>query len=91
MSDVSYKTDKKSLFFTSLGDFTIDRFQQQFIVQTNSCHLGQIFHHDFQSDNIIIVYKTEILSLQMQFFFTHCSVNLNVFLLAKLLEKATIF
>ena len=43
LNDFLYNIDKKSLFFTSLGDFPIDRFLRQFNVETNCCSLGTIF------------------------------------------------
>ena len=42
-NDLLYKFDKKSLFFTSLGDFQIDRFLRQFNVETNCWNLGTNF------------------------------------------------
>ena len=43
LNDLLYGIDKKSLFFTSLGDFPIDRFFRQFNVETNCCNLGTNF------------------------------------------------
>ena len=43
MTDLLYKIDKKSLFFTSLGDFPIDQFLRQFNLETNFCNLGTNF------------------------------------------------
>ena len=43
LNNFLYKIDKKSLFFTSLGDFPIDRFLRQFNVETNCCKLGTNF------------------------------------------------
>ena len=40
LNDLLYKIDKKLLFFTSLGDFPIDRFLRQFNVETNCCNYG---------------------------------------------------
>ena len=43
LEDLLYNIDKKSLFFTSLVDFPIDRFLQQFNVETSCCNLGTNF------------------------------------------------
>ena len=44
MNDFLYKIDKNSLFFTSLGDFPIDRyFLQQINEETNCCNLRTNF------------------------------------------------
>ena len=40
LNDLFNNIDKKSLFFTSLGNFPIDRFLRQFNVETNCCKLG---------------------------------------------------
>ena len=43
LNDLFYNIDKKSLFFTSLGDFPFDRLLRQFNVETNCCNLGTNF------------------------------------------------
>ena len=43
LNDLLYDIDKKSLFFTSLGDFPFDRFLRQFNVETNCCNMGTNF------------------------------------------------
>ena len=44
MNNLLYKPDKKSLFFTSLGDFPIDPFLRQFMVETVFAIWEQNFH-----------------------------------------------
>ena len=61
MNDLLYKTDKNSLFFTSLGDFPIERFLRGRMIFN--------FHHDLQFNDILYILKTELLSLRMQLLF----------------------
>ena len=43
LNNLLYNIHKKSLFFTSPGDFRIDRFLRQVNVETNCCNLGTNF------------------------------------------------
>ena len=67
MNNFFYKIDKKSIFFTSLGDFLVDRLLRQFYEETNCGNLRTHFHNDLLCNNSLYVLKTEMLSANAAF------------------------